>query len=123
MVLESILLSVVDQELKVEIGLDSGKGSCKVFMSIEENNKNILGTGEMSPPPKKSKKEGKWKNKHKDRGVKKLFVIGLVRNISETYGNFKILLNLPGIQLFSFIFDHIWLAPRHILNVPTLVVT
>ena len=75
MVLESIFLSVVDQELKVEIGLDSGKGSCKVFMSIEENNKNILGTGEMSPPPKKSKKEGKWKNKHKDRGVKKLFVI------------------------------------------------
>ena len=27
-----------DQELKVEIGLDSGKGSCKLFMSIEENN-------------------------------------------------------------------------------------
>ena len=98
-----------DQELKVEIGLDSGKGSCKLFMSIEENNPapiNLdLGAGEFAPPPKKRKKEGKYMSKYKDRGVKKLFVIGLVRKLSETYHNFEKILGLPGIQQFGFIFD------------------
>ena len=98
-----------DQELKVEIGLDSGKGSCKLFMSIEENNPapiNLdLGAGEFAPPPKKQKKEGKYMSKYKDRGVKKLFVIGLVRKLSETYHNFEKILSLSGIQQFGFIFD------------------
>ena len=92
-----------DQELKIEIGLDSGKGSCKVFMTVTEHKK--IGAGDFGPLPKKPKREAKWKSKHLDRGVKKMFVLGLVRNISETYQNFKILLSLPGLQLFAFIFD------------------
>ena len=98
-----------DQELKVEIGLDSGKGSCKLFMSIEKQNKTPtpLGAGHFSPPPKKKKKGGKYMTKHLDRGVKKLFVIGLARGIAETYENVKKILELPGngIQKFGFIFD------------------
>ena len=98
-----------DQELKVEIGLDSGKGSCKLFMSIEKKQRTPtpLGAGHFSPPPKKKKKGGKYMTKHLDRGVKKLFVIGLVRGIAETYQNVKKILELPGngIQKFGFIFD------------------
>ena len=78
-------------------------------MSIEENNPapiNLdLGAGKFAPPPKKRKKEGKYMSKYKDRGVKKLFVIGLVRKLSETYHNFEKILSLSGIQQFGFIFD------------------
>jgi hypothetical protein len=93
-----------DSELKIEMGLDGGKGSLKMCMAVQEIK---LGDGEFgaSPPPAKKKKTGKWHSKHKDRGVKKIFVTCCVREVAETYHNFKVLLRLSGLDYFGFVMD------------------
>ena len=95
-----------DSELKVEIGLDGGKGSLKMCMAVEAIK---LGEGEFGPvpgpPPAKKKKTGTWHSRHKDRGVKKIFVTCCVREVAETYHNFSVLLKLSGLSYFGFVMD------------------
>ena len=91
-----------DSELKIEMGLDGGKGSLKLCMSVEEVK---LGGGDFGPPLPKKKKTGKWHSRHKDRGVKKIFVNCLVREVAETYHNFSVLLKLSGLDYFGFVMD------------------
>ena len=67
--------------------------SLKLLMTIEQKiQQNELGTGDFGPAVKR-KKLGKYQSKYTPRGVKKTFVIGIVRNVPETYHNFKLILS------------------------------
>jgi hypothetical protein len=64
--------------------LDSGGGFCKISMSVEKCKSTDIGNEE--PPQKKRKKSG-----FKATGAKGCFVIGIVQELPETYGNIKTL--------------------------------
>ena len=74
-------------------------------MSVEEKK---LGTGEFGPSPAKiakKKRTPQFESKYKPRGVKKIFVIGYVREVAESYYNLKMLLKLSGLDYFDFVMD------------------
>ena len=98
-----------DENLKIEIGLDSGGDLLKLMMTVDEYDKSketvSLGEGEFCPPPKKRRKKGKYMNKYKPRGVKGVFLIGVVKHCPETYKNFELILKDVGILNFAFVPD------------------
>ena len=107
-----------NENLKIEIGLDSGGDLLKLMMTVDEYKKSeenvilgaseenvILGEGEMCPPPKKKRKKGKYMNKYKPRGVKGVFLLGVVKHCPETYENFKLILKpLEDVGILNFAF-------------------
>ncbi len=83
-----------DCTLRSKIGIDSGGGFLKVCLNLDQVDNNNL-------PNKKAKfsyKEGACASEFKDSGVKKIIILAIVEDVTESYGNLKIILDLLGIQ-------------------------
>lgn len=81
-----------DVDVQQKIGIDGGGGFFKVCLNIIKKDK----ADDVKSPPKK-------KPAYKDGGVKKLLIIGIVQEISETYYNAKTILKLLGIEKIDFV--------------------
>ena len=87
--------------MNLKIGIDGGGGSFKVTMNITEKKQPTEADDLKSPPKKRTAKH--IKQRYKDSGVKKLFIIGIVEDILETYDNVKAILTLLGLEKIDFV--------------------
>ena len=85
----------ISEDIKViqKIGIDGSGGFFSVCL------KNIPKRNPLRSPPRKKH----FKSKFKDGGVKKLLIIGIVQDISETYYNAKQILRLLDIEKIDFV--------------------
>ena len=84
-----------DVDLKIEFGLDAGQNFLKLMMTVQEDKPPELGVGEFCPPPKKKSKISP--SDYSDSGVNKLHIVGIIKDIPETYSNIKVMLEDFGI--------------------------
>ena len=87
-------------EPDLKVGIDGGGGSFKVTLNMTEK-KQQTADDVKSPPKKRTAKH--IKKRHKDSGVKKLFIIAIVEGILETYDNVKSILKLLGLENIDFV--------------------
>ncbi len=83
-----------ESTLRSKIGIDSGGDFLKVCLNLDVVDSD-------NSPKKKAKfayKEGACASEFKDSGVKKIIILAIVENVTESHGNLKIILDLLGIQ-------------------------
>ena len=88
-----------DSDIKVDIGLDGGGGSLKLFMSVEEKNPEI-GVGSFGKI-KRRRKAGGYMSKYLDSGVMRTHVIAIAMEVPETHANLRIFLDLSNVVRLS----------------------
>ena len=83
----------------VKIGLDGGRGSFKICMSIHDKNEKEL-EDEMANlnSPKKPKKTSKTTKEFLNSGVKKVMILALAENVPEKYENVQKILELLDLE-------------------------
>jgi len=87
----SVARALDDDKLHKKIGIDSGKGSLKVTLSLFSD----------EDVTDKSKKKG-----FSNTGHKRVLVLAAVPKVNESYSNIKILLNLIKLKLL----DNYWIT-------------
>ena len=71
--------------------MNSGQDFLKLMMSVQEE----LGSGDFGPTPKKKFKTSPLD--YSDSGVNKLQIVGIIKDVPETYSNIKLILEDFGI--------------------------
>ena len=86
-------LGVWEGDVVHKLGLDGGDGSVKLCLN------SVLKVGEPSPKkPKFSYQEGVLQQGFKDGGVKNMFILVLVEQVTESAHNLQVLLELADIK-------------------------
>ena len=106
---DSLVKFIIDErglaihDTRVRLGLDGGKGSLKITLNILTKQAEDLNS-----PIKKATRysyaQGSQSRKFQDSGVKKLIIIAIIENVTESYDNIKLLLDeldLEKIEHFS----------------------
>lgn len=81
-------------EVRLKFGIDGGGGSLKICMSMQSVENEI----ESNPKKRRKYSDQVFSESFQDSGVKKLFIIGLVQNVQESYDNVKELWSDIGID-------------------------